>query len=89
MTLRTKHDVKVAWQHGTIPYTVTVPANTPVRSAGYHNQNGPMYWAENLRSFLKPGSIEILRFHPSKHIGRINLNCAIFYTKTEISLHEV
>ena len=66
MALRTKHDVDVTWQHGAIPHTVKVPAGTPVRQAGYNNQDGPVYWAENLRSFLKPGSIEM---HDAIHYG--------------------
>lgn len=44
--MKTKHDVEVTWQHGTIPYTVIVPAGTPVRFAGFHNKDGPVYWAE-------------------------------------------
>ena len=66
MTLKTKHDVAVTWQHGTIPYTVKVPAGTPVRPAGYNNQDGPVYRARNLHSFLKPDSIEM---HDAVHYG--------------------
>ncbi len=57
--MKTKHDVEVTWQHGTIPYTMIVPAGTPVRFAGFHNKDGPVYSAKNLRSFLKPGSVEM------------------------------
>ena len=65
----TSKDVTIKYQHGSIPWEVLVPKGTPVSLAGYKDAHGKdVYWAADLASFLKKGSIQM---HDATYHGLI------------------